>query len=279
MREPPPVLVADLFPALLEELLDLLTGLTTEEWDKATVCAPWTVKDLTLHLLGDEIGILSRRDRDEENRRRSSDAALDWPALVALINNQNDLWVRASRRLSNRLACDLMRFLGEQTCQYFASLDPFAMGVPVDWVRAEPAPVWLDTAREFTERWHHQQQIRDAVNRPPLTQARFLGPVLAAFVLALPRTYQTLAAEEGTTVALTITGEAGGKWFLLRENNRWQLSLEAEDMPNTEVLIPQELAWRLFTKGLDNPSSNPAITVSGDRTLGLKLLETVSIIA
>ncbi len=51
---------------------------------------------------------------------------------------------------------------GEQTNAYFQRVDPFAMGGPVSWAGPEPAPVWLDVAREFTERWHHQQHIRAA---------------------------------------------------------------------------------------------------------------------
>jgi hypothetical protein len=38
-----PVLVADLFPEMLEALLELLTGLSADEWNKATVCSGWSV--------------------------------------------------------------------------------------------------------------------------------------------------------------------------------------------------------------------------------------------
>ena len=36
----------------------------------------------------------------------------------------------------------------------------------VNWAGPEPAPIWLDPAREYTERWVHQQHIRDAVRNP-----------------------------------------------------------------------------------------------------------------
>jgi hypothetical protein len=44
----------------------------------------------------------------------------------------------------------------------------FAMGEPVTWAGPEPAPIWLDIAREYTERWLHQAQVRDATRNPPL---------------------------------------------------------------------------------------------------------------
>ena len=50
-----------LFPETLDALVDLLTDLSPDDWQKPTVCAGWTVKDIAAHLLGGEIGILSRK--------------------------------------------------------------------------------------------------------------------------------------------------------------------------------------------------------------------------
>ena len=54
-----PVLVSELFQPLMEGLIDLLEGLTQEEWTAPTVCNPWTVKDVGLHMLGGDISNLS----------------------------------------------------------------------------------------------------------------------------------------------------------------------------------------------------------------------------
>ena len=61
MRRPEPVLVMDLFATMREALLALLGSLSPEDWNKRTSCAQWVVKDVALHLLGDDVGILSRR--------------------------------------------------------------------------------------------------------------------------------------------------------------------------------------------------------------------------
>jgi hypothetical protein len=45
---------------------------------------------------------------------------------------------------------------------------------------------WLDIAREYTERWVHQQQICEAVNKPGLTEATMTQPVIVAFVYSTP---------------------------------------------------------------------------------------------
>ncbi len=142
-----------------------------------------------------------------------------------------------------------------------------------------PAPVWLDLAREYTERWHHQQHIRAAVGKPGLTEPRYLAPVLDTFVRALPHTFRDVPAGDGTLVALTIQGDAGGRWFLLREEGKWTLYLGVAQPPDAETILPQNLAWRLFTKGISKSEAEAQATLLGDSSLALKLFDTVSIIA
>lgn len=276
LREPGPVLVVDRFPALLEALLSLLGGLSDEAWQRPVHGGDWTVKDLAQHLLGDEINILSRkRDRFVEDLAPAG----SWQELVALIDRRNAVWVEATRRTSPRVLCDLLRITGEQVIAYFREVDLYAIGGPVSWAGPEPAPVWLDIAREFTERWHHQQHIREAVGRPGCTQAYFLAPVLDTFAHALPHTFREVDAPRGAGVSLTVTGEAGGTWSLLREQGRWRLYRGRPEHPLAEAELPQDTAWRLFTKGISKEQARPGAQLSGDVRLAEHLLDTVAIIA
>jgi uncharacterized protein (TIGR03083 family) len=273
LKQPQPLIVVDLFPEVLEHLLELLSDLSAEDWEKPTACSLWSVKDVALHLLGDEVGNLSRR-RDGHTLSGNVEG---WDDLVNLINEWNEMWVDATQRISPRLLCDLLKFTGTQMCDYFRTLDPYSMGGPVSWAGPDPAPVWLDLAREYTERWLHQQHIRDAVARSGLKQPRFFAPVLDTFVRALPHTYRETDAADGTLVALTISGESGGQWSLLREKGLWNLYLGISHQPDAEVVIDEDVAWRIFTKGLGKEEAQ--VTVVGDQVLGLKVLDTVSIIA
>lgn len=275
LQLPQPIIVADLLPEVLNELLKLLASLSAEDWQKPTVCPGWSVKDVALHLLGVEVGNLSRR-RDGH----AVDASItSWEELVRFINHWNQSWIQAARRISPRLLTDLLAFTGVQVCDYFRLLDPYALGGAVSWVGPEPAPVWLDLAREYTERWHHQQHIRDAVGKPGLKQPRYFAPVLAAFAWALPRAFRSTVAAENTSVTLTITGESGGRWSLLREGGEWRLYEGAPDQPDAKVMIEADMAWRLFTRGLGQSQAREQMVVNGDRALGLRVLEMVSIIA
>ena len=276
MQQPQPILVGDLFPVLLDALLDLLGKLSDQQWAAPTICPGWSVKDLAAHLLGDDVGMLSRR---RDSYRRAGAPIAGWEELVAFINRQNAEWVEASRRISPRLLCDMLRLTGEQVSAYFQSLDPYALGGPVDWAGPGRAPVWLDLAREYTERWHHQQQIRDALGQPGLTEPRFLAPALDAFVRALPHTYRDVEANEGALVAVRISGDAGRTWFLLRESSSWNLYLDATWPPDAEVMLDENTAWRLFTKGIGNQQARAQATIVGDQRLGSPVLDMVSVIA
>ncbi len=208
MLPPRPIFVLELFPEMRRALVSLLEDLASEDWERPTVCAGWSVKDIAAHLLGGDIGILSRR-RDAFTPPGQPPG--NYAELVALINSLNDTWVKAARRLSPRLLRELLSWTGPRVEAYFASLDPFALGQAVSWAGPQPAPHWLDLAREYTERWHHQQQIRDAVAKPGLKEKKFFAPVLDAFVRALPWTFRNLESANGTSVQLSIAGESGGE--------------------------------------------------------------------
>jgi uncharacterized protein (TIGR03083 family) len=275
MKEPQPILVANLFGEVLDALISLLRSLDKDQWNRPTTCSLWSVKDVALHLLGGEIGIISRR-RDAHLVGHHVE---DWNELVVFINDLNDLWVRATRRISTNLLCDLLKHVGEQSCEYFSSLDAFAEGEPVQWAGAKPAPVWLDIAREYTERWHHQQQIRDSVQKPGLKERRLFAPVLETFMRALPHTYEGVRSPDGTIVQMTVTGDSGGTWFIRRESDRWTLYEGKADEPHSELSIDQEAAWRLFTKGMSPEAATTKIQIQGDTNLGMHAVGMVSVIA
>ena len=276
MKRPGPILVADLYPEVRRALFALLTGLSPADWERPTVCASWSVKDVAAHLLAGDVGILSRL-RDGYTAGESPGET--YEEFVAFINRLNDSWVQATRRLSPRLLCDLLEFTGPPVEEFFASLDPYAAGVPVAWAGPASAPVWLDLAREYTERWHHQQQIRDAVGRPGLKEPRFFAPVLDAFVRALPHTFREVSAAEATTLQFSVRGDSGGDWFLVREAGQWELFLEADSKATAKVSLDQEDAWRLLTRGIRPDEARVRATTEGEEKFVARMLEMVSVIA
>jgi uncharacterized protein (TIGR03083 family) len=271
----------ELFPAERRALLDLLAALTDDEWHRPTVCAEWTVHDLVLHLLAVDVQNLSggRDHFDGPPNHAPTGDLTDWDTLVAHIDGRNASWVDATRRMSPRLARELLAVTGDLFSAYLQSIDMDAPTIPVSWAGPEPAPTWLHIAREYTERWVHQQQIRDAVDRPDFTEPRFFAPVLDAFVRALPHTLRHTPAPPGTIVRLVITGAAGGTWTASRGDDRWHLEAGHAAPAAATVTIDQDLAWRLFTKGVDPEDTEQRIEVRGDEGLAAPVIGMVTIMA
>jgi len=149
----------------------------------------------------------------------------------------------------------------------------------VSWAGEEKSANWFDTAREFTERWHHQQQIRLAVNKPGIMTRELYYPVLDCFLRALPFTYRNFAAKPGTCAQFIVSGECGGSWYLHRAGESWQLIEKPFGEKTSETIIPQEIAWRIFTKGIDGESALIQVKIAGDRKLGEHVLGMISIAA
>jgi uncharacterized protein (TIGR03083 family) len=269
-----------LYPGERAALLALLSDLSAADWDVPTVCPGWSVKDVALHLLGDDIGRLSWGRDGYVNPAFA--AGLDigtLPGLVAAIDRQNAVWVTGTRRMSPRLLIELLQLTGELTEAYFTGLDMTALGMPVDWAGPDPAPVWLDVAREYTERWVHQQHIRDAVGRPGLKERRWFAPVLDAFVRGLPRVLRESPSPDGATLRLVITGDAGGEWVALRQNGEWLLGSAPGIETDATVKLDEDVAWRLFTKGISKEEARQSARITGDAALAGRALDTVSILA
>lgn len=199
--------------------------------------------------------------------------------MLAFVNRLNDEWVRAARRLSPRVAADLLAVVGPPLFDYFASLDLSALGERVSWAGPGPAPVWLDVAREYTERWHHQQHVRDAVGVPGLTERRHLAPVIATFVHALPRTYRDVDADAGTAVQLHVRGDAGDDWAVVRESAGWRLYRGMPPHASARISLDGDTAWRLFTKIITPEVAARRATFEGTRALAEPALRAIAIIA
>ena len=271
-----PILCAPLLRKVDQQLIDLLRSFAPGEWDIPTIAPPWKVRDVAAHLLDTVLRKLSMvRDSCyvETGDIRSPED------VIALVNRLNREGVTVYRRLSPPVLIDLMRIACEQSARFHESLDPFAAAAfPVSWAGEEKSLNWFDTARELTERWHHQQQIRLATNRPGIMTAELYHPVLDCFLRGLPYLFRSVEAAEGSVIWVQITGECGGTWLLARKESGWILAKDSSGEFAACVTIPQDLAWRIFTKGIDRPSALAQVEIAGDRALGEKVLQLTAIV-
>lgn len=244
----------------------MLATLTPKDWLRRTIAGAWTVKDVAAHLVADDLARVSRqRDGHYGPPLRATER------LKTYIDRENAAWVAATRRLSPAVVMSLLEFSGVETQEMFEALDPFALGSPVSWVGPDDAPVWLDLAREFTERWHHQQQIRQAVGAPSLVDPTFLRPTLATFAFSLVPPYRDLDAPAGTAVNLTVDGPSGDTWSIVREVDGWTLRTGGVDSPAASVRLGEDTAWRMYIGALSRDEVAKRSTWEGDETLARRL--------
>ncbi|MBV9939536.1 MAG: maleylpyruvate isomerase family mycothiol-dependent enzyme, partial [Acidobacteriaceae bacterium] len=63
MKSPDKIMIVDRFAPLRAHLLTLLAELGEEDWARPTAAPGWSVKDVTAHLWGGDVAILSgKRD-------------------------------------------------------------------------------------------------------------------------------------------------------------------------------------------------------------------------
>jgi uncharacterized protein (TIGR03083 family) len=273
----PPINTVHLFPILDNKLISLLRSLSSREWQLPTRAKLWTVKDIAAHLLDGNIRTLSM-SRDKYYGESSS-GIHNYHDLVSFLNRLNADWVKAYKRVSPSALIDMLAVTGKQYQEHLASLDPFDKAIfSVGWAGEQESKNWFHVAREYTEKWHHQQQIREVVHQPGIQSRELYHPVLETFLLALPYHYSKFEAPEGKRVQVIITGAAGGQWEINRASNRWDLTAPGET-PDTTITIDQDNAWKLLTKGLSLEEAHRLVQIKGDQPAGLHFLSMLSVMA
>src|SRR5688500_13542488 len=152
-----PILTAHLLPVIEARLIELLRSLRPDEWEMQTIAPAWKVKDVAAHLLDTQLRKLTLvRDgytAAPPPRFTSPDE------FLAFINRLNREGVEMYRRLSPAVLISMMEIASRESAEFHQALDPMAEATfSVSWAGEESSPNWFDTARELTERWHHQQQ-------------------------------------------------------------------------------------------------------------------------
>ncbi|MGI4742158.1 MAG: maleylpyruvate isomerase N-terminal domain-containing protein [Janthinobacterium lividum] len=275
---PIPIDVLPLFPVLDHKLQTLLRSLSPTDWQRPTLARQWTVKDVATHLLDGNLRTLSML---RDGHYDAAPDEVDYAGLVAFLNRLNGEWVRAARRLSPAVLVELLAQSGAEYTAYLHTLDPWAPAVfSVAWAGEAASKNWFHIARDYTEKWHHQQQIREAVGQTAelLTPALY-RPLLDTLLRGLPHALRDVSAPAGAIVQVRIGSASGGVWQTEKTADKWQLRAKPAlgAQLAAEVELAPEIAWKVFTKGLD--PAEAAAQVRGDADLGAAVLRLVAVMA
>ncbi|MEO5910263.1 MAG: hypothetical protein ABIP95_05205 [Pelobium sp.] len=231
----------------------MLKSLKPDDWNKQTVSNNFTVKDIVANLLATSIKRLSIV-RDGHSFLQDSQFSTE-EKLLSFLNELNSDWTNAMKRVSTEVLIEMMEKYQDELLIYFKALNPF------------------DIAREYMEAWLHQQQIRFAMNNQKLLSREFYHPFLQTVMQELPLTYEEIKAAVGSTVKVEIVGPAGGVWTIIKGKNSWNFLKEEIITPDSLVYIDQQIAWLLFSKGVDIMDAAQYYQLHGDRDLGSHALK------
>jgi hypothetical protein len=267
-----------LFAPLDQKLIELLRSLKTEDWEKPTIARLWSVKNIASHLLDTNLRTLSlSRDGHVIKPDQEINSYAD---LVAYLNRLNADWIKASDRIGPRVLIDLLESTGKEFTEYIQTLNPHDTATfSVAWAGESVSQNWFHVAREYTEKWHHQQQIREAVKIPGIMTKELFYPFIETLLHGLPYTYRNVTANTGTSILVAITTEIGGTWYLVKNEAGWLLTKNTVTEPAAAVRLSPEIAWKLFTKGISPEFAKDNAIIEGDKNLGSVVFTMVAVMA
>lgn len=274
-----PIDTAPLFAPLHAELLALLRSLTPDQWLLPTVAGRWRVRDVAAHLLD---VMLRKVAVYRDGHLVAPDRPIITPQDVArLVNGQNATGVAFAARLSTGQLIDLLAVVGPWASDTISALPLHGPAIfPVSWAGETASANWMDTGREYTEHWHHQMQIRDAVGAPLLLSARWVDPLLDIAVRVLPVAYADMEADAGTALVfeVDVDEDAPRAWTLTRAADAWTVNRGGRTHADCLVRTTADAAWRLFFNALPEPQALAAVSISGDAALAEPLIRARSVV-
>ena len=276
-KDLPPRDASPLFRPLLRELVILLRSLKAEDWERPTLAGEWTVRDIAAHLLDGDLRKLSAcRDG---HRTPPGFPIRSNEDLVRFIREQNARGVEAGARLSPRVLVDLIETTGESVAEFVSGLPPDGVATfAVSWAGETHSTNWMDIGREYTERWHHQMQIRDALGKDRLLLPQWMEPLIEFSVRALPVAYARHAAPPGSVASLEVHGPTKGVWSSVRDARGWRVVRGAPQNPEALVRVDADDVWRIFFNAVKTPGLIHRLDVRGSWDLALPILNARSVI-
>ena len=184
-------------------LISLLRSLEPEEWERATVCDPWTVKDVAAHVLAWAEAVVSPRELTHQfvtslSERKRFDGVF--------LHAQNDVQVRERAALSpaevlERLEAVVPRFnRARRVLRYPLRLAPYRDSFSGDWISLGVIAKTTFTRDHFM----HRLDISDAIGREPTAI-----PSDATIVADVVREW---SGRTDADVRLELAGPAGGSY-------------------------------------------------------------------
>lgn len=236
-------IAVNLYQRLNSKLLDLLNALSSEQWDKNISGENQKVKDTALLIL-DEF----KHDLFQINQK------IDSKSFEFMAKKEFE----KSDYLSDLQL--IIEYLNHYLTEYFVSKK-----------NNEPKAGSINLPKIYAKNWLDQQKIRQAIGAPILLEAEFYHPFLEYCMGFLPQYFENIATSDNTVISIEIVSETNKTWQIIRRENSWHF-IESPILSSTQVYIDQNIAWILFSGGVDIYEASQYWQVIGNQDLGRYVL-------
>jgi uncharacterized protein (TIGR03083 family) len=250
--------------------LDELGGsLAESEWELATDCPGWSVKDQFAHLTHIEGRLLGRPDPDD-----------DLPESMPHVKNEfgrvNEVFVASRRAWSG---AEVLAEFREATRERLAALRAYAPG---EFDADSWTPVGPGTVRELLpfrmfDAWTHEQDVRRAVGRPgdldtPVAEAA-LGMMVGAMPFVVGR---KVRPREGTVVVFSLSSPLARDFAVGVVDGRG-VAIDGAPDPTVRLTMSTETFGRLSCGRVaaDDVLASGELVLDGDVELGRSVAGTM----
>lgn len=237
-------------------IASLAADLDDEQWRQPTACPGWTVQDQVAHMAGLEARLAGRPAPDH-------DLPDDLPHVRDDVARTMEVDVDYRRQLEPAAVLAEFREVTAERLEQLRATDSAG----------------IDLGNRILDCWVHDQDIRDAVDRPGnadglaarITRDRFVAAL--GYVLG-----KKVGPSDGTTVALTITGALGLTTAVTVIDGRGR-TIDPPDDPDASLTMDLGTFTRLCAGRVDPAGTvdEGAVTVSGDLDLAQRFLEQMAV--
>ena len=261
-----------LFEDVWGDIAGVCDGLTDEQWLLPTDCPGWSVQDHVAHMIGTERMLLGEQP--------DAPPVDDAPHVRNDIGKANEQWIASYRARTGKEVLDEFRAVTQRR------LDALREMSDDDWSREGFTPEGPGPYRQFMairvfDCWYHDQDIREALDRPGYLD----GPVADLSLDRIPPkglpyvVGKKAAAPPGSTVVFEVDGSPPLVAAVQVPPEGRAVVLDAAPPDPTVTLAMDRRTFSRLAGGRwngDRARSSGGLRVEGDRDLGNRIVDNMA---